>query len=69
VVRIGIAQEDASAWRSLKAKGQQSAGHPRMEWGCEMVFINHFYFYLWDPEWGPAFWKTKAYAPFPSGSG
>ena len=30
-----------------------------------MVFVNHFYFYLWDPEWGAAFWKTNAYAPYP----
>jgi hypothetical protein len=30
-----------------------------------MVFVNHFYFYLWDPEWGGAFWKTNAYAPYP----
>jgi hypothetical protein len=33
--------------------------------GREMAFINHFYFYLWDSEWGGAFWKTNAYAPFP----
>jgi hypothetical protein len=36
-----------------------------MDWGREMAFINHFYFYLWDSEWGGAFWKTNAYAPFP----
>ena len=30
-----------------------------------MAFVNHFYFYLWDSEWGGAFWKTNAYAPFP----
>ena len=30
-----------------------------------MTFVNHFYFYLWDPEWGPAFWKVNCYAPFP----
>ena len=30
-----------------------------------MAFINHFYFYLWDEEWGGAFWKTNAYAPWP----
>ena len=35
-----------------------------MDWGREMAFINHFYFYLWDSEWGAAFWKTNAYAPF-----
>jgi len=65
VVLIGIAQEKASAWRSWKAKGQEQAAHPHMEWSRQMVFINHFYIYLWDPEWGPAFWKTNAYAPFP----
>ncbi len=30
-----------------------------------MAFINHFYFYIWDPQWGPAFIKTNAYAPWP----
>jgi hypothetical protein len=64
VVLIGIAQEKASAWRSWKTKGQEQAAHPHMEWGRQMVLINHFYFYMWDPEWGPAFWKTNAYAPF-----
>jgi len=65
VVLIGIAQEKASAWRSWKRKGQEKAAHPHMEWGRQMVFVNHFYFYLWDPEWGSAFWKTNAYAPYP----
>jgi len=36
-----------------------------MEWGRQMVFVNHYYFYLWDPEWGGTFWKTNAYAPYP----
>jgi hypothetical protein len=36
-----------------------------MEWGRQMVFVNHFYFYIWDPDWGPAFIKTNAYAPWP----
>ena len=60
VVLIGIAQEKASVWRSWKAKGQQHRSHPHMEWGRQMAFVNHFYFYLWDPEWGGAFWKTNA---------
>ena len=30
-----------------------------------MAFVNHFYFYLWDPQWGGAFRKTCAYAPWP----
>jgi hypothetical protein len=65
VVLIGIAQEKSPVWRSWKAKGQEHAAHPHMEWGRQMAFINHFYFYLWDPDWGGAFWKTNAYAPYP----
>jgi hypothetical protein len=65
VVLIGIAQEKAPMWRSWKAKGQEHAAHPHMEWGRQMGFVNHFYFYLWDPDWGGAFWKTNAYAPWP----
>jgi hypothetical protein len=65
VALIGIAQEKAPVWRSWKAKGQEHAAHPHMEWGRQMAYINHFYFYLWDPEWGAAFWKTNAYAPYP----
>ena len=45
-VLIGIAQEKALVWRSWKAKGQEHAAHPHMEWKREMAFINHFYFYL-----------------------
>ena len=52
VVMIGIAQEKASVWRSWPRKGQEKARHPHMDWGREMAFINHFYFYLWDLEWG-----------------
>ncbi len=44
VVLIGIAQEKAPVWRSWKAKGQEHAAHPHMEWGRQMAFINHFYF-------------------------
>ncbi len=65
VVLIGTAQEKCSVWRSWKAKGQEHVPHPHMEWGRQMAFINHYYLYLWDPEWGAAFWKTNCYAPYP----
>lgn len=64
VVLIGVAQEKACVWRSWKAKGQEHAPHPHMEWGRQMAYVNHYYFYLWDPDWGAAFWKSNAYAPF-----
>jgi hypothetical protein len=53
------------SWRSWKAKGQEKSRHPHMEWGRQMGYVNHFYFYIWDSEWGAAFWKTNAYAPYP----
>jgi hypothetical protein len=65
VVLIGMAQEKASVWRSWPRKGQEKSRHPHMDWGREMAYINHFYFYLWDSEWGAAFWKTNSYAPWP----
>ena len=65
VVWIGIAQEKTSVWRSWPRKGQEKARHPHMDWDREPAYIHHFYFYLWDAEWGGAFWKTNAYAPFP----
>jgi hypothetical protein len=65
VVLIGMGQEKASVWRSWPAKGQEKKAHPHMEWQRQNAFINHFYFYLWDSEWGGAFWKTNAYAPYP----
>ena len=65
VVLIGIAQEKASVWRSWPAKGHEKKAHPHMEWGRQMSFINHFYFYVWDPDWGGAFIKTNGYAPWP----
>ena len=65
VVLAGIAQEKAAVWRSWKKKGTEHWRRPQQEWGRQMAMINHFYFYLFDPEWGPAFIKTNAYAPFP----
>ena len=65
VVLIGIAQEKSSRWCSWPRKGQEKHPHPHMDWGRQMAFVNHFYFYLWDSEWGGTFWKTNAYAPFP----
>src|SRR5215218_9890553 len=62
---IGIAQEKASVWRSWKRKGTEHWRRPQQDWGRQTAMINHYYFYVWDPEWGPAFWKTNAYAPFP----
>jgi hypothetical protein len=62
VVMIGVAQEKASAWRGFVNGG--TAAHPHFSYRRMSVFPNHYYFYIRDPEWGPAFIKTVAYAPY-----
>jgi hypothetical protein len=63
VVMVGVAQERASAWRGWRRGGRDE--HPHFEYGRQQVFVNHYYFYLRDPEWGPAFIKLCSYAPWP----
>ena len=62
VVMVGIAQERTSAWRGWRNGGPD--GHPHFEYRRQQVFPNNYYFYIRDPDWGPAFIKTTAYAPF-----
>ena len=62
VVMIGIAQEKTSAWRGFKAGG--SASHPHFSYRRMSIFPNFFYIYIRDREFGPAFIKTCAYAPW-----
>ena len=63
VVLIGVAQEKTSAWRGWRDGGPD--GHPHFEYRRQSIFPNNYYFYILDPEWGPAFIKTIAYAPWP----
>lgn len=63
VVVIGVAQEKAYAWKGWRKGG--SDAHPHFEFGRQSVFVNHYYFYIRDPDWGHGFIKANAYAPFP----
>ena len=63
VVMVGIAQERTSAWRGWRDGGPD--GHPHFVYRRQSIFPNNYYFYIRDPDWGPAFIKTIAYAPFP----
>jgi hypothetical protein len=62
VVLVGVAQEKTSAWRGWRDGGRDE--HPHFEYRRQSIFPNNYYFYIRDPEWGPAFIKTVAYAPF-----
>lgn len=63
VVMLGVAQEKAFAWRGWRDGGHDA--HPHFEFARQAVFVNHFYWYILDQEWGPSFIKTNAYAPYP----
>ena len=52
---LGVAR--VSSWRL--GPPIRTSSYRRMS-----VFPNHYYFYVRDREWGPAFIKTCAYAPY-----
>ena len=63
VVFIGVAQEKM---RSFKAHRRQGQGHtPVFDFSRQSVAVNHYYFYVHDRDWGPAFLKIGTYLPYP----
>jgi len=64
VVMLGVAQEKAWAWRGWRDGGRDA--HPHFQFARQAVFVNHYYFYIFDAQWGPSFVKTNAYAPYPT---
>jgi hypothetical protein len=61
VVVIGVAQERASAWTATK---QRQGRFVNFMYSRKSVCPNHYYLYVLDPEWGPAFIKICGYAPY-----
>lgn len=64
VVFVGVAKEKMlGGFRGFKCGG--SAKYPRFKFSRCQVYVNHYYFYLWDAQWGPAFIKIADFAPWP----
>jgi len=63
VVFIGVAQEKMSSFKAQKRVGPQGGVH--FEFSRQPVAVNHYYFYVHDREWGPAFLKIGTYLPYP----
>lgn len=61
VVLVGVAQERTSGWTATK---QQRGRYVHFTFRRKAVYVNHYYIYLIDPEWGPAFIKVCGYAPY-----
>src|SRR6266851_4704123 len=63
VVIIGVAQEKARAFKAQKRRLPQ--GGVTFDFTRQSVAVNHYYFYLQDTDWGPAFIKIGTYVPYP----
>jgi hypothetical protein len=58
VVFIGVAQEKAQAFNGKKVNGRFQFDRDKT------VYVNHYYFYIDDQEFGPLFIKVCSYAPW-----
>ena len=63
VVVIGVAQEKMRAFKAHKLPARGAA--VSFDFSRQSVAVNHYYFYVQDPEWGPAFLKFGTYVPYP----
>jgi hypothetical protein len=61
VVVIGIAQEKANGFKASK---RVQGKHVGFDYSRQSLFVNHYYFYLQDADFGPAFIKVCSYAPY-----
>ena len=62
IVFIGVAQEKMTSWKARKEAHEKVV---RFQFSMQSVFVRSYYFYLQDREFGPAFIKIGAYAPYP----
>jgi hypothetical protein len=58
VVFIGVAQEKAQAFSGKKIEGRFEFNRDKS------VYVNHYYFYVDDADFGPVFLKVCSYAPW-----
>ena len=58
IVFIGVAQEKAQAFNGKKVNGQFEFNRDKT------VYVNHYYFYIDDEDFGPLFIKVCSYAPW-----
>lgn len=58
IVFVGVAQEKAQAYQGKKIAGQFQFTRDKT------VYVNHYYFYIDDADFGPLFIKVCSYAPW-----
>jgi hypothetical protein len=63
VAAIGVAQEYQNVFASSQRQGRN--GVPWFSFTKADRPVSCFYFYLWDADFGPGFFKVCAYFPYP----
>jgi hypothetical protein len=63
VVVLGVAQEKMRSFKAHKRCGPGKA--VTFDFSRQSVSVNHYYFYVHDRDWGPAFLKIGTYLPYP----
>lgn len=64
VVLIGVAQESANVFRGKPHRRKNGSVAAFKFFRTTSAAVNQSYFYVLDPDWGPAFVKVSSYAPF-----
>jgi len=63
VVFVGVAQEKMRSFKAHKRSGPGTK--VGFDFSRQPVAVNHYYFYVHDRDWGPAFLKIGTYLPYP----
>ena len=61
MVLVGVAQEKANVFGAPTKKQRQRG---RFAATRRSAYVKHYYFYIWDRDFGPTFIKFCSYAPF-----
>jgi len=63
VVFVGAAQERMHSFKARRLR--TASGLVAFDFSRRPVFVNHYYFYFQDRDWGPGFLELGSYAPYP----
>ncbi len=61
LVAVGIGQERTFGWGFTKTPGPHGIDFGFVR---RSVYVNHYYLYIFDAQWGPSFIKIAGYAPW-----
>jgi len=62
LVAVGVAQERTSGWKGTRRSLDR--GGFTFDFSRVSVYVNAYYAYLWDADWGLSFIKLSGYAPW-----